>query len=349
VSGSTPPTAPSLSVNNSNIFTVGGSGGLIDLLLSLVQTSGSSVNEIGVFKVDDAQGGVNGIASGANGYLAAALSRSEVVFSTLTNRPNGFGGDLQRVLDFAPGDRLRFYLVQNSTTDSVQSGRTSSDRVLLSNTTTLQVTNQGNNTFSLSWEDGTAPANFQDLVLQVQTTSQTAPIGAGLQGGSQAELFDLRSFQGQQIRAEFSVHREAAFDNFVGFYRVNDAQGTVTDTLTGATIAPGQAGYTQAALRSRIQGVDLTVGNQATAVLTNQFAGGSILAPFIIANGRPDALLDTNTANDPAIYFPFLGANSDSFDHIRLLADNTFGFEDLPGGGDADYNDIVIRAKLTVI
>lgn len=35
---------------------------------------------------------------------------------------------------------------------------------------------------------------------------------------------------------------------------------------------------------------------------------------------------------------------SDRADHVRLLADNTFGFEDMRGGGDQDFDDIVIRA-----
>jgi hypothetical protein len=70
-----------------------------------------------------------------------------------------------------------------------------------------------------------------------------------------------------------------------------------------------------------------------------------IYAPFLIANGRPDALVDGNSSNDPAVYFPFLGANADGVDHIRLLGDNTFGFEDLSGGGDRDYNDVIVQVN----
>jgi Domain of unknown function (DUF4114) len=42
----------------------------------------------------------------------------------------------------------------------------------------------------------------------------------------------------------------------------------------------------------------------------------------------------------------FLGANSDTADRIRLLGDNTFKFEDLVGGGDRDFNDIIIDITL---
>jgi Domain of unknown function (DUF4114) len=44
-------------------------------------------------------------------------------------------------------------------------------------------------------------------------------------------------------------------------------------------------------------------------------------------------------------YFAYLGANPDEVDHIRLLGDKTFGFEDLFGGGDLDYNDVVVQVN----
>ncbi len=48
------------------------------------------------------------------------------------------------------------------------------------------------------------------------------------------------------------------------------------------------------------------------------------------------------------VYFPYLGANPGGVDHIRLLGDNTFGFEDLPGGGDLDYNNMIVRVNLSI-
>ncbi|NEU82388.1 DUF4114 domain-containing protein [Nostoc sp. UIC10630] len=43
-----------------------------------------------------------------------------------------------------------------------------------------------------------------------------------------------------------------------------------------------------------------------------------------------------------------MGANLDKTDHIRLLGNNTFGFEDLPNGGDKDYNDMILQLNLSV-
>jgi hypothetical protein len=49
------------------------------------------------------------------------------------------------------------------------------------------------------------------------------------------------------------------------------------------------------------------------------------------------------------VYFAFLGANPDKKDHVLSLGDNMWGFEDLPNGGDLDFNDIVVQAKFSVI
>ncbi len=81
-------------------------------------------------------------------------------------------------------------------------------------------------------------------------------------------------------------------------------------------------------------------------IYTGIFQHGSIYAPFIISNGSIDDLLDSNPNNNPEIYFPFLGANSDKKDHVRILGNNIFGFEDLPNGGDNDFNDIIVRMSL---
>ncbi|MEH1910537.1 MAG: DUF4347 domain-containing protein [Nostoc sp.] len=161
------------------------------------------------------------------------------------------------------------------------------------------------------------------------------------------EVIDLRTVT-QLVTASFTVKREASYDSYVGFYQVADQNGGIDTNGDGkADILVGQAGYSQAAVHGRVPGIDLTVNQQGTANYTGTFQPGSIFAPFIIVNGRPDAILDSD-ANDPKVYFPFLGANSDKVDHIRLLGNNTFGFEDLPNGGDKDYNDVLVQVNLSV-
>ncbi|HEY9829649.1 MAG TPA: DUF4114 domain-containing protein [Stenomitos sp.] len=356
----TPTTPPIPSDNPNDSLTIGGSTGQNQLLFTLNDNSATFVNEVGVFVVDDDQGTVNGIAPGTAGYLQAALSQGKVIFSTPPDLPNGFGvTDQTRVLNFNSNERLGFYFVQNSTTDTVLADLTAGltpPNVFFSFTSAnsdgfdhVQFSDQGNGVFIQRWEDklGGGDQDFNDLVMTVQPTTEPLKVGVTLQGESQHEVIDLRN-QSAGLQAQFTVNREAAFDNFVGFYRVVDVNGGIdTDGNGTADVRSGEAGYAQAAIQQRVQNLDLTCANQSTATFTAPLEGGFIYVPFLIANGRPDALLDANSSNDPAVYFPFFGANADGVDHIRLLGDNTFGFEDLSGGGDRDYNDVIVRVNFT--
>ncbi|MEH2287330.1 DUF4347 domain-containing protein [Nostoc sp.] len=304
------------------------------LSVNIKNNTSPEVNELNVFTVDDEEGKINGIAPGAEGYTQAALSRSKVVLSTLANLPNGFNpADLKNILEFDSDTKLRFYLVSNSTTQAVLSGKTPFSNVLFSSGTNNNIDNQG---FSL---------NFPNLVVNIQPTDQELSLGTGLQGEYQGELIDLRSVT-QSVTAEFQVNRETDYDNFVGFYQVADENGGIDTNGDGtADILVGQAGYAEAAVRGRVAGIDLTVGDQGTANYTGTFDPNSLFAPFIIVDGRPDAVLNGNGNKD--VYFTFLGANSDKIDHIRLLGNNSFGFEDLPNGGDKDYNDVIVQVNLS--
>ncbi|AFZ19290.1 DUF4347 domain-containing protein [Allocoleopsis franciscana] len=351
-------TALTLGLNPNNIFVIEGSSGQTQLKYSLVQGSSAAVNEVGVVVLDNDAGTINGVAPGEAGYVQAALSQGTVIFSALSNPPNGFGVSNQtRNLSVDANDRLLFYIVQNSTTDTaladLAAGRTPPNIFFASSSfntggiDSLQVSNPGNGVFTLRWEDklGGGDQDFNDLVMTIQPTTEPLKVGVTLQGESQHEVIDLRN-QTAGLQAQFVVNREAAFDNFVGFYRVLDVNGGIdTDGNGTADVRPGETGYAQAAIQQRVQNLDLTCANQSTATFTAQLEGGLIYVPFLIANGKPDALLDGNSSNDPAVYFPFLGANGDGVDHIRLLGDNTFGFEDLSGGGDRDYNDVIVRVN----
>lgn len=69
---------------------------------------------------------------------------------------------------------------------------------------------------------------------------------------------------------------------------------------------------------------------------------------FIVSDSHIEQLLDAETSNDPNIYFNHMGANTDGVEHVRLLGNNTFGFEDTTGGGDRDFNDIIVKATFSV-
>jgi Domain of unknown function (DUF4114) len=331
------PEAKVLKPNANNVFLV--EGDTQQLKLTLTKNNSTQVNEIGVFVVDDSEGRIGTLAPGSNGYTQAALARGQVIFSGLTNPPKGFNQSLSRILnDFAPNTRLAFYAVQNGTTDAVLKGQ--NQTVFFSNA--LNVSSQGNNAFSLNWRtpDG---SNSLNLETKLESTTETRPLGTATQSRPEGELLDLRGLTTQSVKATFTVNREAAYNNSVGFYRVIDETGAIS---TGnGIILPGQKGYAEAAVRdSQSLGINLGVDNQGTATF-NSSLGKGLFAPFIISNGTAEQVLNGQKVND--IFFSYLGANSDKVDHIRMLGDNTFGFEDLAAGGDFDYNDIVLRVNLT--
>ena len=118
--------------------------------------------------------------------------------------------------------------------------------------------------------------------------------------------------------------------------------GSVVDSLTGETISPEEEGYLQGAIDNCLD-ISLTVENREQAVFSAELPEGKIIAPFIVINSSLDPLLDSNPGNDPTVYFPFEAANSDGFEHIRTLGENKLGFEDLPKGGDLDFNDMIVE------
>jgi hypothetical protein len=311
---------------------------------SLTSKENVFANELVAFNVDDDLGTINGIAPGATGYLEAAVTRSRVIFSTIANNPNGFGNGQSSILDFGANARFSTFLIQNGSLDGLRAGQVQSSSVIFSNQTSLRVTDAIASGFTLSFED--SPSNssaFNDAVVRVSFVNQGTAAISALQSQGQGELLDLRSLTGQ-VNATFTINREAAFENFVGFYRVLDRDGGIDTNADGkADILPGTAGYTQAAINNRVAGVDLKVGNQQTANIAGQLTGGSIYVPFMIANGTVAEVVSGQKLND--VYLPFLGANADKADHVRLLGSNTFGFEDLSGGGDRDFNDVIVQVK----
>ena len=153
-------------------------------------------------------------------------------------------------------------------------------------------------------------------------------------------LIDLTDMDTQSIN--FSITRDASLDSTVGFYQVSDTNGDVVDPVSGETIAVGEAGYTEVAIANRLD-VSLTAPNSGSADFMSELTGDSIYAPFIVVNGTVAQIEDGDSSNDPAVYFSYLGANFDSSEHIRSLGNNALGFEDLPNGGDMDFNDLVVE------
>jgi hypothetical protein len=182
---------------------------------------------------------------------------------------------------------------------------------------------------------------FIQGALEQQKLNPTNPLVVnGLQGTPEGEVFDLRNAKGLVLKVETISIGDAAYKNNIGFYEVENAEGTLANGLKVT-----DAGYAQAAIKSAL------LRSAKIETLPDRLAtGGKILAPVVIANGTFEDMLARNPQNkaDGNIhaYFNYVGANTDKFDHFKLLGTNKFGVEDLYGGGDKDFNDIVFQLNV---
>lgn len=378
--------------NAGDIFTVespSNTAGFANLELTLRSTNTGQINEIGIFKVDDDQGTVNGIRPGQDGYAQLALTgpQSRVIFTGLFE---DMGTNTTRTIkNFNVGDKFAFYMIGNGTTDEVlfdsllDQEPVNNNNFFTEDGDRIQPTPKPSNpfapglsvffgfpsqnpdskdhlnviensgTFTLSWEDELNYTNgdFDDLVFDLKVTTNVAPPGIRQQGAIQRELIDLSAFSDDpNLQATFEVKSEAAFDNTVGLYKIENAQGTVVDPLTGDTLIPEDIGYAEAALRNRVVSFDRNGSrSEGTTNINDIIRDGGLVAPFIISNGTFSEWLNNNPNNtifgqEAIAYFPFIAANPDKAEHVVLLGNNTFGFEDLPStNSDFDYDDMTLQ------
>ena len=311
----TPPVDDGVTVNDDNSFTLSGTGA-VNLEFNLVGVNATFVNEIGIYRREDGQ------------TTQDILENGQVIFSALGNLGD-FALPSRILSNFSAGDEIGFYLVANTTKDAVLAGEFGTEQVILGSTTTIQTIAGNGGEFTLNFEDA-AGTDFDDVQITMAVTDNEPAIGSSLQG--EVELIDLRDFESQSINAEVRVTRNASFDNVGGLYLAVDETGTVVDSVTGNLVQPGDSNYAEVALTQSV--VDFTAESFASTVLQ----GGFVYVPYILSNG------DTTQ-----FYTTFATANPDGLEHIISLGDNSFGFEDLPDGGDRDFNDLLFGFDFSVV
>ncbi|MCC5620913.1 Calx-beta domain-containing protein [Nostoc sp. CHAB 5715] len=146
---------------DSDVFTVKGNGDKARLSVELTDPSSNQLYELGVFTVDNQQGNIGDIAPGATGYAEAAVQRAKVIFSSLANIPNGFNRNLTSLVQFTSGEQIRFYVVSNSTTDSILARQTAITDILFSDPINLKIDSLSDGSFSLAW-------NGQNFKVKIQ-------------------------------------------------------------------------------------------------------------------------------------------------------------------------------------
>ncbi|MCX5959761.1 MAG: hypothetical protein NT053_08015 [Cyanobacteria bacterium] len=278
----------------------------------------SSSNEIGyvVLAPDELPGSANLLNDfawlrGRAKTLLSSLESTDVTLSANTR--------FERDILLINGQSLRFFEVQDVSLNQLTNLSDSRFRYL--NTADI-----GNNQASFSSGSG------------VRFSLDILPGDLGLnafiaQAQVQAPVLDLSALTAaQSLQGTVALGREAEFDSVVGFYRALDAQGTIVAADGVTRLRPGDLGYGEVALRAG--NLVNQLGNLSVAddkITSRNFAdviGGSFLAPYALVNG--------NT------FFAYSAASSDGISHFRSLGNNLFGLEDVFGGGDADYDDMVI-------
>jgi hypothetical protein len=154
-----------------------------------------------------------------------------------------------------------------------------------------------------------------------------------------APVLDFSGLKGQGIAGDLEVTKEAWYQSTMGFYRVLDNQGSVLDTrkdaVTGHTLKPGETGYLEAA----------TMGGNLIDLLGHLQASSSKQIT-VFEDGRlaPYAFVD-DPFRGRLTYCGFAAANPDGLQHFQMLGDSVFGFEDLFGGGDRDFDDKIVSFR----
>jgi hypothetical protein len=164
-------------------------------------------------------------------------------------------------------------------------------------------------------------------------------LAGGLQTTTAIDLLNTTSVAAGTNTATLSgsISREASLNSTLRFYTVLDSAGTVVDPLTsGGTLRPSDgARYRAAALSSAnlvsTTGSIIATNNGATVAFSFSADGGKLYAPVLsLANGSDS-------------WFAFGAANSDGLEHLTRFGANVFGCEDLKGGGDRDFDDLIVR------
>ena len=136
------------------------------------------------------------------------------------------------------------------------------------------------------------------------------------------------------------------FQSEFGYFKVDNASGAI------GNLQPGQSGYFAAAMARRQ--VVFARGAAVQATTTINANGGEFLVMYIVQGNTSANLLTANPSNartgSTVAFFSLTGANPDQFAHVSsaeeaLASQAIYGWEDLAGGGDRDYNDLVISVR----
>ena len=260
--------------------------------------------------------------------------RGSIIFSNLesTNTPDLSSINFQRDINLINGQKLVFFEVIDTTLESLLKnfktiesfGERFRTLDIHDVSTSSAVIGKGGNSVSLSLID-----SFSGLNEFISSEMDSNPI------------LDFSGLASRNINGSVSISREAGYDSIIGFYQIQNNNGDVLDPLTGNLLSPGSEGYADAALDNinlfNEFGELSTVNNSTKTIDISSFSNAGILAPF------------ANITNTGEKFFSFASANSDGLSHFRSLGSGVIGVEDLKGGGDQDFDDLILSFDFQLI
>ncbi|MBM4071704.1 MAG: DUF4114 domain-containing protein [Planctomycetes bacterium] len=194
----------------------------------------------------------------------------------------------------------------------------------------------GKDTFQYVAYDAHGPSAVKTVTLVVRPVVNALIL--------QKRTFLVPGMRHETVTVRFDwVIRRAGYNNEVGVVRVDDADGRIGNKR------PGDPGYLQAALAAgRWQRV-FGSGMGAGAVRHLTFRAGERFMVYIVQNASTEAALRPGPSRGvPPAFFMNPRANSDGFDHVRITkrgATTWLAWEDQTGGGDKDFNDVVMTVR----
>ena len=261
--------------------------------------------------------------------LAEIKTRAKTLFNTLESTDTTSITSSSELYDkeilLGNDQTAHFFQVSNGDITSVNAlADLNLIQVATSDGTSAALTSSTGN-ISLTATQITSDQGLDDLIGQYQDVSP---------------ILDLESVPTNigTIKASVEVAREANIDSTIGFYKVINTSGDVLDSVTGNVVSASAANYSSVALSSSNLVTELAGlrADDDTTSTTNvaSIDDYSLLAPYAISGSET--------------FFAFAGANSDGITHIKTLGNNIFGLEDIKGGGDLDYDDLVVRLDFNI-
>ncbi len=196
-----------------------------------------------------------------------------------------------------------------------------------------QLLQAGENSIAGTASSGSNSIPLSPLSFSYNPNLRSVYIVPGTLGTDQSLTFEVTSI-------------EAAHRSELGYYIADDATGA----LNG--LRPGDAGYFAAAMARRE--IVFTPAAVAGTARTITAEGGEALVFYLVQDATSVELLAENPTNSlnngPVAFFGLRAANPDGVAHLAMNADlvanqTHYGWEDLIGGGDQDYNDLVFSVR----